>query len=157
MQDISKQFYGRLNIAKWITAEYNEDKIKNLINRVGMTPPFPPELSMWVLGPRPDKKGLYLYAHIEASDRTAVFSEEVLSLNPSYNIKLLENKIYHLLSHVLVYTSDKRWYTLKLHKSAIAVAKRLDMLLHGSYTDVVLLDAYELFDTIEDLHEKEKQ
>ena len=138
MRDISSQFYGELEIASWILNGLN--KIPELINK-NVPKKYPdniPEPNFWIISPK-DENTLYLYGQSPSSFTSKITSLNVKSESPE-----------------IIVQCSFSWYRLKRYKSASSIARVMDCLLHGLYTDLPLIHSDEIFNIIEDHIENEK-
>jgi hypothetical protein len=137
MRGISSQFWGEMEIAPWIIKAL--DTLPSLINRKKPNKLMLKnirESSFWVIGPKDghDKK-LFLYTHNKGE--TGSSSGEISS------IEIPKGK------RCLMVQCNGYLYKLPYDKSASLLAKKLDMLIHGAYTDVALIHLNEILERLE--------
>jgi hypothetical protein len=136
MKGISSQFYGKIEVAKWVT---NSLKIiPSLINK-NVPEKYSEEIiqpEMWVIGPKEKSpKNVFLYGQNGYS-----FEKKITSINPQNNSNTL-----------MVECENFYWYKLIPGKAASVIAKTLEMLINGYYTDVALIGSTSIYDIIDEI------
>ena len=124
---ISTQFYAKMSLAPYVEKELND--AKTLFNKA--TAPDPTQvkaLEMWIMGPIEGKDGIYVWGAIVGSSGSTEF--KVASINRIKDT-----------AHLMVKTTKGEWYYLNYGRSASSIARQMDMLLHGDYTNIVPLHA----------------
>lgn len=134
---ISEQFFTKIILATWIAQSSKTLKVlRNKIGFISDPEMYPDDTVLWSIGPianRPDKLFVYLQT------KTGSTTKEIYSINP------IPESCYFM-----VFCSDMQWHKLDKNRSAYALAKTLDMFLHGHYTDVPPLGTDELLDMLEE-------
>ena len=159
MKGIESQFHGEMEIAGWIKKGIKQ--IPKLINKKSSytggnvlrfsTPKSHVfmdviDLDMWVLGPSPkNSNSLCVWGSLPKGT-------SVMRIVRSINLSIDENG-FHVTT--VVQCSDGRAYKLEIDKSAHSIARRLDMLLHGAYTDIPLISVDVFLDVFHEHFEKE--
>ena len=134
MEGINTQFFGEFKVALWIKEAFSEGSFETLLNRNVSAIREYECLDFWVIGPKEDTpETLFLYGHPPESGSVC---REIESINPVDQTTLL------------VLCSNGRWFKLEHRSAASSIAKKVDMLINGSYTDVALIHADEIFEMI---------
>lgn len=137
MNGISSQFWGEMKPANWIVKALETlPSLKNKKYPTEFMLKDIKEASLWVIGPKEGEgKKLFLYAHIV--DQCSVCKE-------IFSIEVCKNKPW-----LMVQCKPGYLYKLPYENSASTLAKKLDMLVHGAYTDVALIHLDEILDILE--------
>ena len=133
--ELSEQFYGKMQLASWITEKYSQDEIKKLIDRIPyedtrkvLTPHF------WTIGPREGKAGIWLYCQTEDKDYYNV-NRQIASITYKDNLIIVMD--YDLVSYLL----EKRC-------SASSLGRKLDYFLRGDFTDIPPIHMDDLYEML---------
>lgn len=129
---ISEQFFGKTSQSDWVTRPFRKNNLLKLVDRSPHRY-FLKQAHFWVIGPKKNEQGLFLYAH----SKSGSIESPIHYLNPKDNTTLI----------VGTSTGD---YELKYAESASNWAKKLNMLINGSYTDVALISSDVIFNLLFD-------
>lgn len=135
MEGINTQFFGVMEIARWITEAFSNSDFKLLINRyTGLETPSRP-ITFWIIGPKQDiPNTLFMYGHTSTGGSV---ERVITSINPK------GPTTWHVRDLL------GAWWELKHEDAASSTAKKMDMLIHGAYTEVALVSADVMLEMIE--------
>lgn len=139
MSNIAEQFYGEFELAPWIEkslASLDSLRNKRVLNKG--TEVIEPD--WWVIGPCEKDHRPHLFGFVGSGG----FTHPILSINV-----LPPNNPLKIILDLYVYTDHFKWYRLLLNKSATRIAQQMDILLHGGYSDIVLIHVNEIINRLE--------
>ncbi len=141
--DISEQFYGKTQLASWITKNYSNAAIKNLIDKIpqeeahkALYPHF------WTIGPKENKSGIWLYGQSDDKEYYN-FNREIISIS----LSVVDPNT------IIVLDYEKVAYVLRKRCSASSLARTLDYFLRGDYCDIPPIHMDDLYEMLNELKE----
>lgn len=147
MKGIESQFHREMEMAGWVKKGIKQ--ISELINKRPLHSGMEiRDLDMWVLGPSPrNANSICVWGSLPKGT-------SVMRAVRSISLSMDENG-FHVTT--VVQCSDGRAYKLEIDKSAHSIARRMDMLLHGAYTDIPPISVDVFLDIFHEHFEKEKK
>lgn len=145
MPGIEEQFYGEMKTSGWIKKGIKQ--IPELINRKpihGLM--VVRELEMWVLGPSPKNNNqICVWGSLPTGT-------SVMRIVRSINLEKAQDG-FNVIATVIC--NDGQGYRLSPSKSAHSIARCMDTLLHGAYTDIPPIAIDVFLDIFHEHFEKE--